>query len=725
MIRQYELVDKVLKYNDKADVALLNRAYVFSMKAHGNQRRASGEPYLVHPLEVSAILAELRLDDASIAAGLLHDTLEDTLTTFEEIKSLFGEEVAVLTEGVTKLSRIEFNNKAVEQAENFRKLLLAMSRDIRVLLIKLCDRLHNMRTIDHIKKPEKRQRIAQETMDIYAPLADRIGLYKVKTELEDLAFRQLNPEEYARIESRMTYWREQDNLIERVVDALKDELVEAGIEAEVYGREKTIYSIYRKMVKKNLTFDQLTDIVAYRVVVKNKTRCYEVLGLIHDLYKAIPGRFKDYISAPKPNGYQSLHTAVIGPFGNRMEVQIRTDEMDEIAENGVAAHWLYKQLGGSKEERKAATEGQQYRWLRELVDQIQNTEDPEEFMENAKMDLFQENVFVFSPKGDLITLPAGATPLDFAYFIHSHVGNRCQAAKINGRVMPLRTKLNNGDQVEIITNKAQQPTPAWREFVVTGRARSAINRYLRGQALDEQVKLGKDILDKAVKREQLKISEKDLQKALGSLKANSVDDLYAGIAQGRLFPRQVFDVLFPDRNQPGSVDDEAAAQLPSASIKRKNTASQETAIDGLTPGIAYHIAKCCSPLPGEPIVGIINTGRGITVHAKNCKTLESLSDQPDRWISLNWSETAMAEANQSFQVRLRMTINHQPGALSSVSTAIFNADGNIVDLNIENRAPDAYTLRCDIDVHDINHFQKVLAAVRNLTCVVDAERVQN
>ncbi|MFZ2619380.1 MAG: bifunctional (p)ppGpp synthetase/guanosine-3',5'-bis(diphosphate) 3'-pyrophosphohydrolase, partial [Alphaproteobacteria bacterium] len=480
MIRQYELIDRVLRYNPKADVALLNRAYVFSMKAHGNQKRASGQPYLAHPLEVAAILADLQMDEASIAVGLLHDTLEDTLASPEELTEQFGAEVATLVSGVTKLSRVTFNDKATEQAENFRKLLLAMSQDIRVLLVKLADRLHNMRTLDAIPKEEKRKRIAQETMDIFAPLADRIGLYKVKSELEDLSFHVLDPLEYERVEARMDEWHAQDDLVNRVIAELQENLAEAKIDATVTGRDKTIYSIWRKMQKKSLAFDQLTDIVAYRVVVKNKRDCYAVLGLLHDVYRAIPGRFKDYISAPKPNGYQSLHTSLIGPFGNRMEVQIRTEDMHAVAEAGVAAHWLYKDgRQPTKGEDAVAKESLQYSWLKQLVEQLKGLDDPREFFENAKLELFSDNVFVFTPKGDLLALPQGATPLDFAYHVHTNIGHQTQAARVNGRVVPLRHTLQNGDQVEIITSKAQKPNPGWRAFVVTARAKTAINRFLR------------------------------------------------------------------------------------------------------------------------------------------------------------------------------------------------------------------------------------------------------
>ncbi|MEC8066862.1 MAG: bifunctional (p)ppGpp synthetase/guanosine-3',5'-bis(diphosphate) 3'-pyrophosphohydrolase [Pseudomonadota bacterium] len=721
MIRQYELIDKIQQFNKKADVALLNRAYVYSMKAHGNQKRASGEPYLIHPLEVASIIADLHLDDASIAAALLHDTIEDTLATKEEIEKLFGEEVANIVEGVTKLSKLEFTNKQKEQAENYRKLFLAMSKDIRVLLIKVADRLHNMRTLHCIPKPEKRRRIAQDTMDIFVPLAERVGLYGIKTELEEIAFRELHPESFERISERLKSYREQDNLIGRVLEALKEELEEEGIECEVKGREKSIPSIHKKMVSKNLTFDQLTDIVAYRIIAKDKVKCYEVLGKIHDIYKAIPGRFKDYISNPKPNGYQSLHTSVIGPFGNRMEIQIRDQQMDEIAESGVAAHWLYKQQTGA-----AMTEGMQYKWLKSLMETLQDSEDAEEFIENAKMDLFDDQVFVFSPKGDLVTLPKGSTTLDFAYNVHSEVGNKCQTAKVNGRVAPLRTRLKNGDQVEIITSKNQTPTRGWLKLVITGKARSAINRFIRLQERDELIRLGREMLEKAARRESLSYTEKSLTtQVLKDLKMDSLDDLYVGIAQGHAFTRQVFDVLFPERNQPQEQKNEIeeARTNNKPKFERRDT---RVAIDGLTPGMAIYIAKCCNPLPGEDIVGIINTGRGISIHSSLCKNLDALSDQPERWLDVRWNGDVIEDNTDSlFIARLRVETMNEKGVLSLFSTAIYNAEANIEDLFIDNKNKDDCSIRVDVEVANLAHLERVIDAVKNLRCVTEVERLTN
>lgn len=717
MIRQYELIDKILKYNKNADVSLLNRAYVFSMKAHGNQKRASGEAYLTHPLEVASILADLKLDDATIATGLLHDTVEDTLATIEEIDKLFNPEIGQLVDGVTKLSRISFNNKVVEQAENFRKLFLAMSKDIRVLLVKLADRTHNMRTLEFKKNEASRKRTAQETLDIFAPLADRIGLYSVKTELEDLAFKSLHPEEYERISRRMEFIRTHDDLIPRTLEHLETVIKEQSIEFDLSGREKTIFSIYKKMEKKGLAFDQLTDILAYRVMVNSTTDCYRVLGVIHDAYKAIPGRFKDYISNPKPNGYQSLHTAVIGPYGNRIEIQIRTEEMHEVAEAGVAAHWLYKQ-----ENDAGVNEGTQYKWLKQLLEVIQSSDDPEEFLENTKLDLFKENVFVFSPNGDIISLPSGATPLDFAYAIHSQVGNRCQSAKVNGRIVTLRTELKTGDQVEIVTNKSQTPVPGWRELVVSARARTAINRYLRLQERDEQVRLGKELFDKACKRDERKVKDSDLSPVLEKYKLANVEEYYAAVGQGRLFPKQAFDLIFVDEEVSAKPEDEKVSYT-----KRPAASDNESAIgiDGLISGMAVHMAGCCNPVPGEKIVGIINTGRGVTIHRKDCNNLDQFAEEPDRWISVKWNEEQLESIeDKAFMVRLRINMRNQPGSLSELSTAIFNAEVNICDFHVERKSVDAFDIRCDVEVKNVEDLDHLMKVIRNLPSVNLLERLQ-
>src|SRR5690242_5693658 len=523
MMRQFELVERVRAYDPNADEDALNRAYVFSMKAHGSQLRASGDPYFSHPVAVAGILSSMKLDGASIITGLLHDTVEDTLATLDEIEKLFGPEIARLVDGVTKLSRLELQSDQTKQAENFRKLVLAMSEDIRVLLVKLADRLHNMRTLRFIKDDEKRRRIARETMEIYAPLAERIGMHEMKDELEDLAFAELYPDARQSLMARLAFLRQQgEDLVERIIEEMRETLSQGGVTAEVHGREKTPYSVWHKMQRKNVGFEQLSDIMAFRVVVPSVEQCYHALGVIHSRYPVVPGRFKDYISTPKPNNYQSLHTGVIGPERQRIEVQIRTQEMHEVAELGVAAHWVYKQ-GAPR------TEGRQYRWLRELLDILEHASDPQEFLEHTKLEMFQDQVFCFTPKGDLIALPRGATPVDFAYAVHSVIGDTCVGAKINGRLAPLRTQLANGDQVEVITSKAQTPSPTWERFVVNGKARARIRRFIRTQQRQQYFDLGKAILQKAFRHEGHDFSEKALEEVLKPFNAASVEDLYVAV----------------------------------------------------------------------------------------------------------------------------------------------------------------------------------------------------
>ena len=505
LMRQYELVERVKGYDPTADEGLLDRAYVYAMQAHGAQLRASGDPYFSHPVEVAGILAGWKLDSASIATGLLHDTVEDTGVTIAELERLFGAEVARLVDGVTKLNKLELQSSRTEQAENFRKLLLAMSEDIRVLLVKLADRQHNMRTLHFINKVEKRQRIARETLEIYVPLAERIGMQALKDELEDLAFEELWPEGARAVRNRLSELRRHDsNLIERIVGELSQTLHDAGIEVEVYGREKTPFSIWRKMKRKNVSFEQLSDIMAFRITVDSVPNCYAALGVIHGRYAMVPERFKDFISTPKPNGYRSLHTTIFGPERRRIEVQIRTREMHEVAELGVAAHWAYKQAG-------RLTDGRQYNWLRGLLEILEHASGPEEFLEHTKLEMFQDQVFCFTPRGDLISLPQGATPVDFAYAVHSEVGDTCIGTKVNGRLVPLRTRLNHGDQVEVITSKGASPSPAWERFVVTGKARSRIRRFLRTRQRNDFIAHGRELLQRAAQRERVTIGEKRLE----------------------------------------------------------------------------------------------------------------------------------------------------------------------------------------------------------------------
>ena len=717
MIRQFQLVETVKAYDPGADEDALNRAYVFSMKAHGSQERASGDPYFSHPLEVANILTKMKLDGASIITALLHDTVEDTEATLEQIEHLFGKEVARLVDGVTKLSRIELQSDHSKHAENFRKLVLAMSEDIRVLLVKLADRLHNMQTLDHIKDIEKRKRIARETLEIYAPLAERIGMHQMKDELENLAFAQLHQEARDSILQRLTFLRESGQpRADRIIAELKRTLKEEGVEAAVSGREKTPYSIWRKMQRKNVPFEQLSDIMAFRIVVDDVPACYRALGVLHSAYSMVPGRFKDFISTPKPNGYQSLHTGVIGPEKQRIEIQIRTREMHEISELGVAAHWRYKQGGGG-----GPVDGRQYRWLRELLDILEHAAGPEEFLEHTKLEMFQDQVFCFTPKGDLIALPRGATPVDFAYAVHSEVGNTCVGAKINGRHMPLRSELHNGDQVEVVTSRAQTPSPTWERFVVTGKARACIRRFIRTQQRAQYVELGRAILQKAFKQDGYDFSEKALEGVLKKFHSESVDDLFAAVGEGLQTEREVMNAVFPG-SQTGKSRSAKVVSLGTRRTRGDKHKDHAVPITGLIPGMAVHFAGCCHPLPGDRIVGIVTTGKGVTIHTIDCETLESFADAPERWLDVSWN---MGPEGDGMHVgRLHVVLANGPGNLGSMSTVIGRADGNISNLKITSRSLDFFELMVDVEVSDVRHLTNIIAALRATPVVNSVERAR-
>ena len=721
MMRQFELVERVKSYDPGADEDAINRAYVFAMKMHGSQKRASGDPYFSHPIEVAGFLTKYRLDCASIITALLHDTIEDTPATQADIERLFGAEIARLVDGVTKLNRIELQSDHAKQAENLRKLVLAMSEDIRVLLVKLADRVHNMRTLHYISKPEKRRRIALETMEIYAPLAERIGMQEIKMELEDLAFGELHPEARNSIIARLNFLREQGgDLIGRILDELRRTLEEAGIKASISGREKTPFSIWLKMQKKNVGFEQLSDIMAFRVVVESVEDCYRTLGVIHSKYPMVPDRFKDYISTPKPNGYRSLHTGVFGPERHRIEVQIRSSEMHEVSELGVAAHWKYK-AGGSQPAR--VTDGRQYRWLRELLDILEHASNPEEFLEHTKLEMFQDQVFCFTPKGDLISLPSGATPVDFAYAVHSQVGDTCVGAKVNGRIMPLRTRLNNGDQVEIVTSKAQTPNPTWERFVVTGKARARIRRFIRTQQRAQYVDLGRAILVRAFRAEGYEFTDKAVDGVLKIFKAASADDLIAMVGEGTLTAREVVATIFPElktRAQRPGDNVVPIARKPKAGPERKDKAAA-VPIKGLIPGMAVHFAGCCHPLPGDRIVGIVTTGKGVTIHTIDCENLEQYAETPERWLDLSWDE---ADGNAHLG-RIDLVVANEPGTLGSVTTVIAKNMGNITNLKITNRTVEFFELIIDIEVRDVKHLTNIIAALRATPAINSVERARN
>ena len=703
MLRQYELVDLVKSYDPDADEDALNRAYVFAMKKHGAQLRASGDPYYSHPVEVAGILTKFKLDSASIIAGLLHDTVEDTDTTIEEVRSLFGDQVAQLVDGLTKLAMIEQKSANNKQAENFRKLLLAMSEDIRVLLIKLADRLHNMRTLHFLQKPEKRARIAKETLDIYAPLAERIGMQEVKSELEEIAFAELHKDAHDSIVARLNFLREQgSNIVPKIIAQLEKDMAENGIKATVSGREKTPYSIWRKMQQKNASFEQLSDIMAFRIIVDDVATCYQALGIVHSKYHMVPRRFKDYISTPKPNGYQSIHTGVIGPENTRIEIQIRTHEMHEIGEKGVAAHWAYKQ--GQK------AEGKHYRWIRELLEILEQASNPEEFLENTKLEMYNDQVFCFTPKGDLIGLPINSTPVDFAYAVHSSVGDTCVGAKINGEIRPLRTVLQNGDQVDILTSKAQHPSTEWERFVVTGKAKAAIRRYVRACKRDQFITLGQEILERLFKGENLEFSEKGLVNVLQNFEAESIEDIYAKVGEGLVTGWDVLKAVYPAYKQSKLEKVVKSIKVPSfKKVIKKDKKSEPLKIKGLIPGMAVHFAGCCHPLPGDRIVGIVTTGKGVAVHTIDCKALEKYADEPERWLDIAWGEEAVNEMHTG---RLKVMLANEPGSLAELSNLVARNNGNISNLNIVSRTVSYFELLLDIDVKDLKHLTDIIAALK-------------
>lgn len=698
MLRQYELVDLVKSYDPEADEDALNRAYVFAMKKHGGQLRTSGDPYYSHPIEVAGILTKFKLDSASIIAGLLHDTVEDTDTTVEEVRELFGDQVASLVDGLTKLAMIEQKSGSSKQAENFRKLLLAMSDDIRVLLIKLADRLHNMRTL-HFCPPEKRQRIARETLDIYAPLAERIGMQEVKDELEEIAFAELHKEAHDSIIARLNFLREQgSNIVPKIIAQLEKDMAENGIKATVTGREKAPYSIWRKMQQKNASFEQLSDIMAFRICVDDIATCYQALGVIHSKYHMVPRRFKDYISTPKPNGYQSIHTGVIGPEDTRIEIQIRTYEMHEIAEKGVAAHWAYKQ--GQK------AEGRNFRWIRELLEILDQAANPEEFLENTKLEMYNDQVFCFTPKGDLIGLPRGSTPVDFAYAVHSKVGNTCVGAKVNGEIKPLRTVLQNGDQVEVLTSKAQHPSTEWERFVVTGKAKAAIRRYVRAVKREQFINLGKEMLERLFKGESLELSDKGLVSVMQNFEAETVDDIYAKVGEGLISGWDVLKAIYPAYKQSKLEKVVNSIKVPGFRKKKK---SEPLKIKGLISDMAVHFAGCCHPLPGDRIVGIVTTGKGVTVHTIDCKALEQYSNEPERWLDIDWGDNAEEELHTA---RIKVMLSNEPGALGDLSNLIARQGANISNLNIVYRTLNYFELLIDLDVKGLQHLNTIIAALK-------------
>lgn len=711
MIRIQEILDKVNENNHEANLELIQHAYVYAASAHAGQMRLSGEPYLSHPLAVAYTLAEMGFDEPTVAAGLLHDTVEDTKSTIEEIDENFGEEVADIVDGVTKISLIPFENKEEAQAENIRKMILAMSHDMRVLMVKLADRLHNMSTLD-FQKVHKQRRIAQETMDIYAPLANRLGLNVMKRRLEDLSFKYLRPDVYNQIE----HWLEshqvvEKHIIDKVVSMLRDLLDGSSIEGQVYGRIKHKYSIYKKMQSQSLSLDEMHDIMAFRVLVKDIKDCYAVLGLVHSQWKPVYGRFKDYISMPKANGYQSLHTTVIGPEGERIEIQIRTEEMHRQAEHGVAAHWLYKENG-----RVNSKDLEQFSWLREIFERQGEESDSREFLHSLKMDLFKDEVYVYTPAGDVKELPEGATPLDFAFMIHTKVGHHCAGAKINGRLMPLGTELKNGDIVEILTDPARSPNRDWLKMVKTARARSRIQHYIRTEERTRAATLGRELLEKEGRKVSLNVvkafKEGQMSIVAQDMNYESVDDLVSAVGYARITPRKILNKLYSILH-PDSANQVAPEALPAREAQKVKDSSVGVAgVDG----VLMRFAKCCNPVPGDPIVGYISRGMGITVHRADCPNVINM--EPERLISVHWEGTE----EKPYEAGIFIISKNEPGVLAKITNILAKNNINITALELGSQVDGRSRLKLTIEVKNTTQLYQNIEAIRNLPAILEVVR---
>lgn len=715
MLRLNDILARVTAYHPNADVELIRRAYVFSARAHQGQVRKSGEPYLSHPLAVSGLLAEMRLDEHAISAGILHDTVEDTEATHEEIEQLFGQQVADIVDGVTKLN-IEFNSQFEKQAENFRRMLVAMAKDIRVVLVKLADRLHNMRTLEHMRR-DKQQRIAEETLEIYAPIANRLGIYWVKAALEDLCLRYIHPKDFALIEEHLASTRESRHAyMNDVHDTLVDVMKEEGLSCEVKGRVKHAYSIWRKLKAHDLDFEQIHDIMAFRVIVQDVGQCYQALGRVHRTWKPVPGRFKDFLAMPKPNGYRSLHTTVMGADGERMEIQIRTREMHEIAENGIAAHWAYK-------EGKPATDDEdQFAWLRQLMVWQQELSDPTDFMSSVKVDLFSDEVYIFTPKGEVKELKRGSTPIDFAYLIHTEVGHHCTGARVNGRIVPLRYKLRNGDTVDILTSANQRPNKDWLSFVRTSRARNRISAFLRAEERERAIQIGRDLLDKETKRYGRSLQKLTKQGALEHATDTSryarSEDLLAAVGYGKVRPLDIVRKMIPDLVDKEPVEPEKQSNLGRIfSQLAKNKKSGSGVIVAGIDDMLTRFAKCCNPVPGDPITGYVSHGRGITVHSMTCERTQHMD--PERRVDVRWNDQ-LAEPRQ---VQLRVVSEDRAGLLANMSTVFTDAKVNIQNADCKTQRNGRAVNTFRVEVRDAAQLRQVMRDLDELDGVVSVQRM--
>jgi guanosine-3',5'-bis(diphosphate) 3'-pyrophosphohydrolase len=710
-VRLEDIVERIQNYHPEADVDLLRRAYIFSAKAHQGQTRLSGEAYLNHPIEVAAILADLKLDAATVATGLLHDTIEDTSVTPEEIKSLFGDEVAMLVDGMTKLSRMELQSREQREADNFRKMIVAMAKDIRVILIKLADRLHNMRTLKSLP-PEKQKRIAQETLDIYAPLANRLGISKIKIELEDLSFMYLNPEEYRELVQKVNQRRiERESYINELMEIMRRQLAEHGYKGEVKGRPKHFYSIWQKMQKQGIAFEDVYDLIAIRIITDTKVNCYAIMGLIHSLWTPVPGRFKDFIGVPKSNLYQSLHTTVIGPKGERVEFQIRTEEMHRLAEEGIAAHWRYKEKTAVSQR-----EEQQFAWLRQLMEWQRDLPDAKEFMDTVKGDLFPDVVYVFTPRGDVKELPQGSTPVDFAYSVHTDVGQHCVGAKVNGKIVPLKHVLHNGDKIEVITQAGHTPSRDWLKFVKTSKARTRIKAWLKAEERRRSILLGRELLEKDLRKHELNPSRifksDELLKVADDMSHNTLDDLLAAIGYGKVSAHLVANKLAPDKPHIEPVP----KKPPQKPAKASGSAMKISGMDNML----IHLSKCCNPVPGDKVLGFITRGRGVSVHTVDCPNAGELTFDKERLIEVSWGDFQLG----AHSVKISVRTQDKPGLLASVSSSISATEANITHAEAITGEDQQATLNFTIDIKDIDHLNKVIKNISSINGVLDVRRVK-
>ena len=712
MLRQVELLEKVRSYDPNVEEELLNKAYVFSMRAHGSQKRASGDPYFSHPLEVAGILADHKFDSRTIITALLHDVVEDTNFSIDDIKESFGSEISLLVDGVTKLSKFEGRSDQFNQAENFRKLLLATSRDIRVLFVKLADRLHNMRTLKFLKDEDKKKRISFETLEIYSPLAERLGMDEIRKELDDLSFKITEPELRDSIIQRLSMLRIQDeDLLDKIVKQIEEFLIKNKIDFKIFGREKTPYSIWKKMKVKAVNFSQLSDIMAFTILVNDVKTCYTILGLLHQVYSYVPGRFKDYISTPKPNGYQSIHTTLIGPLNQRIEIQIRSFEMNDKAEFGIAAHWIYKDNVNPKD-------GKQYRWMRQILDIIDQSNEPEEFLEHTKMQMHADQVFVFTPKGDIVALPKGAMPLDFAFSVHSDIGYTCNGVKINNSIKSLSTKLKNGDQVEIICGPENALLPEWLNLSITGKARVCIKRYIQIKEDEDFKKLGKEIIINQFKNNNMRYSETNIKTILGKFKVKNIDDLFKLIGSGKLLPTKVISSMFPEKK---FLKQNNKIIILNKIKEKKQNNSLPLIVKGLTPGMSIHFASCCNPIPGDDSIAFITEGKGLMIHLKLCEDLNKNKISNLKAIEVSWEK--LNYKKNEFVAKINVLIKNKIGALGVLSSIIAKSLSNIRNLKITERNRDFFKINIEIDVKNKNHLSKVIASLRTSDFIEDVLRV--